>query len=191
MFLLFAVFLSVGFTQTPRPNDAHISSIKEINRKLPEKHVSIFALTLEQSKLFDVQQKLPGAKVYRQGEAGNNLSVLCYIGVDGTLLTYESGEMGGSDHLLNAFAVYGDKNAYRLSSYCGKSNLVNRRIKTAGGLHLGMKPEEVKKLFSKPSKETPQLMIYKYLHENTSSLLEIRLGKAGVTSFSVSKVTSK
>lgn len=176
----------------------HISGVKTIERKQPNRELTVFGFIVGASKLSDVKEKFKSNKIYHEGDAAASIYVLCYEGGDGSILIFESsGEMGGSDHVITSASVYDSHESYHLKKECIKSSLVKKGM-DIGGIRLGMSNSEVKKLKGNPSSEQQKILLYEYrVEEKTakgqvdiSSSTEIRFADNKVSNISISKIES-
>ncbi len=175
-----------------------ISGIKYIRKKQPLSELTILGLTVGASNLNDVNIKLKGDSIYSEGDAGNNISILCFEGVDGTTIAFESnGEMGGPDRTVSYVGVFDKKTPYRLKDKCSVSKLISRRTKV-GCISLGMSKQTLKRRRGQPSKELPNRIIYKYEVKerinnklaDVDSGLDVKFSNERLVYIGISKVAS-
>ncbi|MGE9743992.1 hypothetical protein [Bdellovibrio bacteriovorus] len=159
--------------------------------------LSLLTFTIGSSKLSDVKEKLGNGIIYHEGDAGNSLYVLCYEGPDGSIVTFESGEMGGTEHVITSGAIFSAKYTYRLKRHCSKLSLVNRNLKLAD-IRIGDSTTAVKKVKGVPSKDVKGLLIYSYETQELTtkgqadiiSSVEVSFNSGKVSSIAVSKIES-
>lgn len=175
-----------------------VSGVKSFEKKLPNSELTLLNLTIGLSKLEDVKSKLKRSEIYHEGDAGNSLYVLCYKGPDGTIVSFESSEMGGKGHIITAIGIFSVQSSYRLQKNCLESTEVNSKLNIAG-VNLGQSKSEIKKRKGSPSKEISNLMIYQFdvtekttknVSVDVSSRIEITLRSNKVVSFYISKIES-
>lgn len=160
--LLSSISLAKATTSSSELKDgSRVSGVKVIQKKLSDANLSVLGVIVGSTKLSDVKSSLGGNEIYHEGDAGNSLYVLCYEGNDGAIVTFESGEMGGSDHLVTSIGLFGPEGRYRLKNVCSKSSKVNLDL-ALGGVQLGMSKDSVKKSLGLPSKEQSKILLYQY-----------------------------
>ena len=178
-------------------DEAKASNVKYIEKKQPDSELTIAGIIIGKSRLSKVQKKFKGNPIFHEGDAGNSLYVLCYETSNGTILTFESnGEMGGPDHTITSAAIYDSKSSYRLKMKCAKSTSIG--VLQFHDIYLGMTQSTAKKTRGKPSKETPEYLLYEYhstekvngKQADIVSSVEMRFSNGKASEISVSKVES-
>lgn len=174
----------------------HISDVRSFNLKLGQDDLSILNVIVGTSKLSDVKDKL-GGDIYHEGDAGSSIYLLCYLGSDGSIVTFESGELGGSDHTVTTASIFGPNARYRFDKKCIKSSKVNAKL-SLGNIHLGIPKDAAKKLKGTPSKDLSDLLLYEFRSTevlknekfDVNSSIEMGLSSNKVSYISVSKTES-
>jgi hypothetical protein len=175
-----------------------VQGVKIIERIQSDKELSLSGIIVGKSQLSDVKKRFQGNDIFHDGDAGASIYILCYTGSDGTLVAFESGgEMGGEDHTLTSAQVFATSTAYRFKDHCASSDKINNKIE-AGGVHLGMTTDAVKKMKGMPSRELSDLILYNFEVEKknkkgpytVSSGLELNFLNNKLIHFELSKVES-
>lgn len=179
-------------------NGQNIITVKSIKQKQPENELTILGFTLGRSTLKEVQDKIPGKEIYHEGDAGKSIYRLCYKGINGTFVTFESSEMGGRNHIMTSISISSLKIPIRFQKHCANSNLITKEIVVEPGIKLELTKNEIQKLKGSPSKESANWLYYEYqtvehLPKNQIdilSTLELHFEKNKLKKISISKVES-
>ena len=119
-----------------------------------EQYLSLMGFTVEESSLLNIRKKLGKAEIVRTGDAADSLSVLCYVSSENnTTVTFESGEMGGSDLLLS-FSVKSNMDDAPTCGVLNKEKLGSDSF-NVGPLRLNEKITDATSKLPKPIKKTP------------------------------------
>ncbi|MDO9183287.1 MAG: hypothetical protein Q7U04_12815 [Bacteriovorax sp.] len=186
--IFFIMFSS--FTYAENPSEA-------IAKKQSDSELSIMGFTIGKSTLLDVQAKFKSKDIYKEGDAGSSTSLLCYKSSNGSIIAFESGEMGGESHIINSISIHSSSNPYRLSKICEKTSLIKTKL-ALNGISLGMSSDLITKLKGKPSKQSSNSILYHFevQEKNGSASVDImsdfniELNQNAVSALSASKVES-
>lgn len=176
-----------------------LKNINPIERKLSDSELDVLGMTIGKTNLTDVQNFFKQGTVYRQGDAGNTLYLLCYIGKNDTLLAFESGEMGGSEHVVSAVRLYKRSKDFKLFKECEKTSKLEKNIVLGNHLSLNQDPKSVVKKIGTPVKQTPNLILYYYSIEeatktgsvDTTASIEVHMQKGKISFIAISKGESQ
>jgi hypothetical protein len=135
-------------------------------------YVSVLGLTLEKSTLEEAQGRFKsGSIVHNGGDAAASVTLLCYVGPDGTSLVLTSSEIEGGTYINGyqllanrALADFGASDTgYRVPATfdpkCASLAKVKRSLRI-GALGLGMTREEVVQVLGRPSKAQGSTLVY-------------------------------
>lgn len=158
-----------------------------IAKKQPDNELTVLDVTIGKTTLNEVKDKFKSKEIYHEGDAGASLYAICLKASNGATIAFESGEMGGTEHVVNAISVNSPQAPYKLSKICEKSSAIKGKI-TLHKTSLGMSPDIVKRLTGKPSKQTADTIEYRYELQNTISTLTIEFKNSMSTQFTATKV---
>lgn len=123
----------------------------------------IFGVKTGVSSLEDVNKVFSKGIVQKIGEAGLRVNSLCYVGHDGSKLTFESGEMGGEGMIVSKKSLSTSTEADivgRDKDICSKSTLVNKSIMFSNGIGLDRSVSWFQSEFGKPGIVTKEGFSY-------------------------------
>lgn len=136
-------------------------------------HMTVLGVTVEETSLLEAQGALGRADLrHNGGDAAGSAMAQCYAGPDGTVLVMVSnGEMGGGKTITQLQLL----ERARLADYsegvdlhvpaekqprCAALKRLGRTTATAGGLRLGMGPDQVRRLLGEPVEEQPERLVF-------------------------------
>ncbi len=161
-------------------------SADTINKKLSDKDLTIQGITIGKTTLNEVKEKFKSKEIYHQGDAGESLYVLCYKTSNGTI-AFESGEMGGAEHVIDAVSINGSGVPYHLNNICEKSSAFKGKL-AIYGLSLGMSPDLIKTLKGKPTKMENDYLEYNFSSGGTTSELKVEFKKSFASEIRITKI---
>lgn len=196
-FLLIPMLLFASETSFELDDGTTISGVKTIEKEISDSDLSVLGITIGKSTLANVSEKFRGNEIYHEGDAAKSLNVICYKGDDGTVVAFESGEMGGKDQTITNLVIVGSKAHYRLEAKCSKSAKFSKAIEVSG-IRLGMGKKTIEKAKGNPSKDQKNLIIYAYHASkktangdaDISSTFILRLDGGKLAQLSISKIES-
>ncbi len=156
------LFSHVAFAEITLPSKNNPPLIGVIAKKQPDSELSILGFTIGKSTLGEVKSKFKSTDIYHQGDAGNSLYVLCYKSSNSSTIAFESGEMGGSAHIIDSISINSTKGPYHLNQICQKTTFIKNKF-VINGISLGMSPDLVKRLKGKPGKESANSILYQFV----------------------------
>lgn len=173
----------------------NIFAADSINKIQPDRELTIQGITLAKTTLNEVKAKFKSKEIYHQGDAGETLYALCFKTANGSTIAFESGEMGGADHTIDAISINSPSTPYRLNKICEKSSAFKGKL-TINGLSLGMSPDLIKTLKGKPTKSENDYLEYSYNFQektekgtkDTTSDLKIEFKNSAASEIKVSKI---
>ena len=151
-----AALLSLGMitcaAQTRREQEP-LCDQKDAKRvDITDADATILGLAIGHASLKDVQAKLGSANIERVSREEESDTAMCYVSpVDGTVLVFYSGSMGGWKD-ITWFAIWSREASYPHPSQCASSTLVSRNVATASGLRLGLSKNELEEIAGRPTK---------------------------------------
>jgi hypothetical protein len=105
-----------------------------------EKFAALLGLRLENATLADVERRLGRSVLRESGDAGEYEASICYdVPASRTAVTFRSGELGGSDHVVLEFELR--KYETRPECLMLDSSVVPASSLRVAGLYLGMTEE--------------------------------------------------
>ena len=140
-------------------------AIKEVenlprNKGVPDSgHLTVTGLTLWKHTIEDAREKLGLADVIEPGQHYD--PYVCYRPAredDGTVLTLSFNNRG-STHFLTRIQIIAASETFKARNSCTKSLLVSRDLSTQRGIHIGVAPEQVKKILAVRAKETEEYLV--------------------------------
>jgi hypothetical protein len=138
------------------------SEVDTVQKAIPEKDVSVLGFVLQKTTFQEINAELGGASIQQSGSGGDYLARMCYRGGDGTILIFESTDLGGGSQHISGFQLSTAEAAGKHLPKCKRNNKIGHDLKLANGLHLGSKRREVKKIFGEPGKDLPGTLIYHF-----------------------------
>lgn len=171
-----AVLLVVGFcsAQTRREDEPFCERSNKSKVEIADADATILGFKIGTSTLKEVQAKLGQAKptpVSREEESDVSI---CYISpVDGTVLVFYTGVMGG-DEDVTRFALWSRQAAFPRSSQCTSSNVISHSLSTKSGIRLGLTKEDFETIAGKPISPTSNPVKYEYLCRSKMTEDEIK-----------------
>lgn len=175
-----------------------VDNVVPISKKLSDEELSVLGVVVGKTKLAEIVTNMrSGEIIHNKGDASKSLFSVCYVGKDGTVLSFESSAMGGPDHIVTraTLAATASK-AYK--NKCSTSDQVRRSSLFGVGLQLGAGKAEIFKNKGKASKESKSLVLYDYeASEKTvdgeasiSSILEVHFKGNQAHKIAISKIKS-
>lgn len=172
-------------------------SAETINKKLPDKELTVQGITLGKTTLNEVKNKFKSKELYRESYTGVSFDVLCFKTPNGSTIAFESGVMGGPEHIIDAISINSTLIPYRLNKICEKSSAFKGKL-TINGLSLGMSPDLIKSLKGKPTKSENDFMEYSYSVQektdkgmlNVTSTLRIEFKQSAASAIKATKIES-
>lgn len=176
--ILFILFFSENYTlakdnliRMETSKNSKLLDVKVINKEIPDKDLFFYGLVIGKSKLSDVGKIFKKGEVISSGDAGKNISFICYILPDhDEVIYFKSGEMGGENKIITSVTLR-KRNLNQIESQ--KCLVVKGFSKLA--VWPGMKKMDIIKLKGQPSKYDKDSLIYYYQTEKqtTSGLLDV------------------
>lgn len=174
-----------------------VHSNETINKKQPDSELSVQGITIGKTTLDEVKTKFKAKEIYHEGDGGESLYALCFKTSNGSTIAFESGEMGGAEHVINSISLNGPTTPYRLNKICEKSSAFKGKL-SLNKLSLGMSPDLIKTVKGKPTKSENDYLEYAYsFQEKTekgqmdiSSDLRIEFKKSAASEIKASKTQS-
>jgi hypothetical protein len=126
------------------------------------RHFKLLGLTLGKNTFADVQIKLGGAQRRRCSGAEEGIDQLCYLSSDQRAkIVFLSGFPGGWSN-LDGFKIIAADSQEPCYTQCPRASLNSNSIQTAGGLRLGLNPEQVHRLLGSPRKIEGDTLIFQW-----------------------------
>jgi hypothetical protein len=161
----------------------HYEEIDNSERVIDKTNLTVTGLTLWGSSLKDAQEKIGATQVEERGARPRTETQICYQGSSG-ILVLTSPDAGEAVQRIQTAIISRDQNIKERFAPCSKSPKINKDLTFMGGLRLGMDRADVKKIWGKPSKVTPRIMIYvirriqkEYFTDDVSIYLEFKNDK--------------
>jgi uncharacterized protein YecT (DUF1311 family) len=155
---------AAGLPQAPEPTDPL------------ERHMGVLGIAVERTTLDGAQTILGKADVRHSGDAHASAYGECYVGPDGTVLALVAqGEYGGAEHRITDLNLVTRPalanvahDGFREASKdarprCAPLPRLSRATSTAGGLRLGLTPQEVRGLLGTPDESGRGHTVYRSL----------------------------
>ncbi len=131
--------------------------------EIADADATILGLTTGRASLKDVQAKLGSATVTRVSHDEESDASVCYRSpLDGTVLVFYSGAMGGWEN-ITWFAIWSREAAFPHASQCIPSKVVSRSLHTQSGIRLGLTKADLQQIAGKPTGHSPQSVKYNFL----------------------------
>lgn len=93
-------------------------------KKLSDQELNVLGLIIGKSTLSDVAKKIPNNNIVQKGDASKSLGSLCYWNGKDSILTFNSGEMGGSQKVITFVTLeHGSK-----PSSCSLEKKINSQL---------------------------------------------------------------
>lgn len=116
-------------------------SMKEaVAREFSEADLSVNGVVAGKSNLFNSIGKFGPNTIHHVADSGGPMDYVCYVGEDGTLLTFESGVGAGRDQTITDVRLMNAQALYPFRDQCQPSKKVNQTL-TIYGLSLGQTGE--------------------------------------------------
>jgi hypothetical protein len=162
-----AAFLILGMimcaAQTRREKEPLCDQQETKRAEITDTDATVLGFAIGHASLKDVQAKLGSAKIERVSREEESDTAMCYVSpVDGTVLVFYSGAMGGWKD-ITWFAIWSREAAYPHPSQCASSTLVSQNLATASGLRLGLTKNELEEIAGRPMKVGPASAKYEYI----------------------------
>jgi hypothetical protein len=117
---------------------------------------TILGITIGRSSFADIEAKLGPVQTSPR-------NTICYISpVDGTVLTFRTGPMGGFQ-FVTQFGLWSREANFPTSKACTPSQLVSRNVSTDTGIRLGLTTQELNRVAGKQPKLDSSHGTYHYL----------------------------
>jgi hypothetical protein len=124
---------------------------------------TILGLAIGRASLKDVQAKLGNANVTRVSRDEESDISVCYVSpIDGTVLVFYSGAMGGWKD-ITWFALWSREATFPHASQCTPSKLVSQGLRTPSGVRLGLTKADLERILGKPKERGTKSLKYSYL----------------------------
>ncbi|WP_242343508.1 hypothetical protein [Anaeromyxobacter terrae] len=143
-----------------------------------EVHTRVLAVVLERTTFADAERLLgPTETRHNGGDAAASATAACYVGVDGTVLALVSNsEMGGGSTVTHyelvareSRAAYSDEPDYVVPAgrrpRCARLASLSRATTTGGGLRLGMRMDDVRRLLGRATRAAGRHAVYESVIE--------------------------
>lgn len=177
------------------PDTEDISNIPVSKSDISVAALNLSNITIWRSTFKDVQTEFGDAYVFHAGDAGGSLYWVCYKGKDGTILSFESGEMGGDEHTIIKVRIFANR-AVDFGKGCSRSDKVSMKTKFQNGMGLEVSRENFEKLLGVPGRKTDNIIVYVYeataklsgQMEDSISTITLRTQNGKNTEISVSRV---
>jgi len=124
--------------------------------RLPaESNFRIAGLTLDSASPQQIRAKFGDATEVKRGDAASSRNQICYESSAGTThLIFESGEVESVLYLFEGGPKWDGM------EFCALSPAVSSRVSMAGGLRLGLAPEQVKAILGTPNTTASDKLVY-------------------------------
>src|SRR2546429_7490493 len=151
-----ATFLILGMitcaAQTRREQEPLCDQQKTKRVEITDADATILGFAIGNASVKDVQAKLGSAKIERVSREEESDTAMCYVSpVDGTVLVFYSGAMGGWKD-ITWFAIWSREAPYPNPSQCASSPLISQNLATDSGLRLGLTKNELEGIAGRPTK---------------------------------------
>jgi hypothetical protein len=171
-FLILGMITCVAQTRREQKSLCDQQETKRV--EITDSDATILEFAIGHVSLKDIQAKLGSAKIERVSREGESDTAMCYVSpVDGTVLVFYSGPMGGWKD-MTWFAIWSREAAYPNPSQCASSTLISRSLATASGLRLGLTKNELEGIAGRPTKVGSASAKYEYLCRRKMSVKEIQ-----------------
>lgn len=173
-----AAFLILGMisgaAQTRREQEPLCDQQETKRVEITDADAAILGFAIGHASLKDVQAKLGRAKIERVSREEESDTAMCYVSpVDGTVLVFYSGAMGGWKD-ITWFAIWSREASYLHPSQCASSTLISQNLATASGLRLGLTKNELEEIAGRPTKVGSASAKYEYLCRRKMTGKEIK-----------------
>jgi hypothetical protein len=147
---------------------------------LDKKNLTVLGLTLWDADIPNAQEKIGKTSIEESGVGSGHYGQLCYKGENSVLLL-EFPYQSSPPRNLQTVILSRNTHIPEIYAHCTANPKINKDLTFAGGLRLGMSRAEVQKIWGKPGKTTPKVMIYEirriekeYFTDDVSIYLEFR-----------------
>lgn len=131
--------------------------------EITDADATILGLTIGRASLKDVQAKLGTASVRRVSHDEESDVSVCYVSpLDGTVLVFYSGAMGGWKD-ITWFALWSREATFPHASQCATSKAVSRSLHTQSGIGLGLTNADLEQIVGKPTEHATRSLKYNFL----------------------------
>lgn len=145
-------------------NEKRIKNVKVLKNIPEEKYFKILDWEIGKSRITDVQVVLGGI-ISHHGDAANSVYSICYTGKDSSVLTFESSEIGGEEHIITSVSLEESAQvSARNKLNCESSSKISKEVKFGDIAFLQERPSKIKKIFKNSSKSLDNLIVY-YFNE--------------------------
>ena len=167
--------------------------IDSYERDVNENNLQLFGLTLCKATLQDAQRAIGQSPIAKQEYTNGRFDTqLCYSGEKARfILETANRRLRDSPDRINALVLTNEKKVDELYATCTPTKVLTKDIFIAGGLKLGMSTAEVIKIWGKPSKSAPGVIIYRirritqeYFTDDINIYTEFKNGKLTYISMS-------
>jgi hypothetical protein len=151
----------LGFCEVGRVHRGKMYDIENEEKILDAKNLTILGLTLWDSTLKDARETIGVTPIVERGTPPRDLAQICYQGAGGLLLLFspDTSTTEETRQRIQSAIISRDKHIKELFAPCTDSPKM-QNLMFFGGLRLGMSRAEIKKIWGKPGKVTPKVMIY-------------------------------
>lgn len=178
----------------PYQNDIPVENAKK--GTIPKIHTVIDGIKLNKTTLSEARSIFGAASSFRasdSSESGND--VLCYYSgkeKNRVALLLESGAMGGWKTITSFIMAPWEMLSEKARKRCAKSEKVNPKLSTRGGLRLGLPAEKLSGIgLSDPAVDSRGVMTFQYYSEQNAPYEKARrLGLSSLTERSIMSYVS-
>jgi hypothetical protein len=152
----------VSPAQTRREDEPNCDEKSAKKMEITGSDATILDLVIGRASLKDVQAKLGNANVTRVSRDEESDISVCYVSpIDGTVLVFYSGAMGGWKD-ITWFALWSREATFPHASLCTPSTLVSQGLRTPSGVRLGLTKADLERILGKPTERGTKSVKYSY-----------------------------
>jgi hypothetical protein len=146
--------------------------------EITDADATILGLTIGRASLKDVHAKLGSANVTRVSRDEESDVSVCYVSpLDGTVLVFYSGAMGGWED-ITWFALWSGEATFPRASQCTISKAVSRSLHTQSGIRLGVTKADLEQIAGKATELAARSLKYSFLCRRKMTDDEVKRFKA-------------
>ncbi|MCX6119053.1 MAG: hypothetical protein NT027_16070 [Proteobacteria bacterium] len=137
-----------------------ILNVIPLTGSVRDENLTVGGIEIGSSTLADVEHIFGQAFVAKVGDAGSSVSHICYMFDQGSAIIFSSGELGGSNHVIDSISIH--KSIFGLSRNlgCQASTIAPQNTKTTSGLGLHSSILDLNKLSPRPSYADEKIYVW-------------------------------
>jgi hypothetical protein len=137
-----------------------ILNVVPLTASVRDENLTVGGIQIGSSTLADVEKIFGRAVLAKVGDAGNSVSHICYTFDQGAAIIFSSGELGGSNHVIDSISIH--RSIFGLSRNLGCQNaaIAPQNTKTTSGLGLHSSILDFHKLSPRPSYADEKVYVY-------------------------------